>query len=438
MKKILSTIALALSLVLTAPVVLPQTAVVAEAATKTTVNCYNNVIGINATTQIDLYDKKAKATYSFSSSKKSVATVSSKGVVTGKATGKAKITVKQKYKGKTTTVGTVTITVKKASLIRGMMNTSEPEIWCASQPGWISKEDPINLDITEYIDCKNPKAKYYVYADNNDIVISKTGKVTAVNKSGFTYVTVKETYKGKTRTLGKAVIELRAPFLWSTDGPTMLYMGDDYVDVYSVVGAIGALYFRWYEEKPTAEQVLLDTAEDIASGNEPSEDDVLSMVLNDKGEWEGIIKAKAPGTRYCAVVQYNYLTKTYDKVVAEFTICVPDTSKATELRLPWDDPEYESGYYDKATNTKTGDIWDEYEYVYVYVSPERYSGGFEVTSSNPSVVSVTYEDDGYGEVCLKLEYLSGGTSTITVKANGVEKSFNVNVLGDDEDDEDDF
>ena len=81
-------------------------------------------------------------------------------------------------------------------------------------------------------------------------------------------------------------------------------------------------------------------------------------------------------------------------------------------------------------------MWDEYDSIYAYVSPEHYSGGYEVTSSNPSVVNVSYEEYSDGELYISLEYLSAGTSTITVKANGVEKSFNVKVVDYDEDEED--
>lgn len=430
MKKILSAIALALSLVLTAPVVLPQTAVVAEAATKTTIDFYRDTIGINGTTEIYLYNKQAKATYTYSSSKKSVATVSSKGVITGKAVGKAKITVKQKYKGKTTTVGSVTVNVKKSTLYEEVTDADYPW-WFSAQPGFISKSDPAVIDAENVVCFMNPKAKYTFYSSTKDLVISKTGKVTEVKRAGKGYLTVKETYKGKTRTVGKMPIEMVDPKYTGEDTIT-LYVGDYGFMPAEYAKGLGRCNFSWSDTEQTEEEVLKEANID----DESAEDEVLLLNIDSEGNWDGYVSAKATGTRYCTLAQYNYLTKKYDKIIGRFKIVVPDTSKATDLRLPWDDPEYESYYFDKSTNTKTVDLWDEYDSIYAYVSPEHYSGGFEVTSSNPSVVSVSYEQYSYGELYISLGYLSAGTSTITVKANGVEKSFNVNVIGDDEDEED--
>lgn len=428
MKKILSAIALALSLVLTAPVVLPQTAVVAEAATKTTIEFYQDTIGINGTAEIYLYDKQSKATYTYSSSKKSVATVSSKGVITGKAVGKAKITVKQKYKGKTTTVGSVTVTVKKSTLYEEVTDANYPW-WFSAQPGFISKSNPAVIDVENVVCFMNPKAKYTFYSSTKDLVISKTGKVTEVKKVGKGYVTVKETYKGKTRTVGKMPIEMIDPTYFGEDTIT-LYVGSYGFAPVEYTKGLGRYNFSWSDTEQTDEEVL----QEANNGDESAEDEVLSLNVDSEGNWDGYVSAKAPGTRYCTIAQYNFLTGKVDKIIGRFKIVVPDTSKATDLRMPWDDPDYESSSFDKSTNTKTVDLWDEYDSIYAYVSPEHYSGGYEVTSSNPSVVSVSYEEYSDGELYISLEYLSAGTSTITVKANGVEKSFNVKVVDYDEED----
>ena len=115
MKKILLTIALALSLVLATPAVLPQTAVVAHAAAEAHFSeeyLEHGGLGINATTRIEVSGAPSKAKITYSSNKKSVATVSSKGVVKGVSVGKAKITVKQTYKGKTKKLKTLTVQAK--------------------------------------------------------------------------------------------------------------------------------------------------------------------------------------------------------------------------------------------------------------------------------------------------------------------------------------
>ena len=125
MKKTLSTIALALSLVLATPVVLPQTAVVAQAAAEVDFPWeyyleYGSGLGINATTQIKVSGAPSKAKITYSSNKKSVAT--------GVSVGKAKITVKQTYKGKTKKLKTLTVQVRNAKIF-------SDDNWIAAQPG---------------------------------------------------------------------------------------------------------------------------------------------------------------------------------------------------------------------------------------------------------------------------------------------------------------
>ena len=62
--------------------------------------------------KISIKGKKKKAKYSFSSSSAKKASVSKKGFVTAKKAGTAKITVKEKLKGKKKRIGTVTVTIK--------------------------------------------------------------------------------------------------------------------------------------------------------------------------------------------------------------------------------------------------------------------------------------------------------------------------------------
>ena len=208
MKKILSVMALVCSLILVAPIIFPQTAVEVEAASKTELGYMPEAIAVNETAKISLYNKKSKAKYTYTSNKKSVATVSSKGVVTGKAAGTAKITVNQKLNGKTTKVGVYTIKVKKAKISEYI--SEEGLWWFSAQPGYC-KDDPVKITPDVCLEYINSKAKYSFYSNNSDLVISKTGKVTDVKKSGKAKLTVKETYKGKTRTVGSFSVELKDP-----------------------------------------------------------------------------------------------------------------------------------------------------------------------------------------------------------------------------------
>ncbi len=62
--------------------------------------------------KIVIKGKRAKAKYTFSSSAKSKASVSKKGVVKAKKPGKATVLVKEKYKKKTRKIGRISVTVK--------------------------------------------------------------------------------------------------------------------------------------------------------------------------------------------------------------------------------------------------------------------------------------------------------------------------------------
>ena len=64
---------------------------------------------------IKLKNKKKKAKYLFQSSKTKIVKVSKKGLMTALKTGKAKVTVKEKQGKKTKKIGTVSVTVKKAT-----------------------------------------------------------------------------------------------------------------------------------------------------------------------------------------------------------------------------------------------------------------------------------------------------------------------------------
>lgn len=91
----------------------------AEAAGKAGVKQKKLSVYVGASKKIAIKNKNRKRKYIFSTNKKKIATVSKTGVVRGKRAGKAVITVRETYrvnkKKKTTTVGKVTVTVKKKS-----------------------------------------------------------------------------------------------------------------------------------------------------------------------------------------------------------------------------------------------------------------------------------------------------------------------------------
>ena len=413
MKKILSTIALALSLALATPVVLPQTAVVAQAAAEVNFSWeYWSGLGINATTRIEVSGAPSKAKITYSSNKKSVATVSSKGVVKGVSLGKAKITVKQTYKGKTKKLKTLTVQVRNAKIDKS--NYVEGDLWIGAQPGWVSKNNPVDVSEYNVLSFKNPKAKYTYYTDSKDLVMDENGKATEVKNSGVAEITVKETYKNKTRKVGTFSLILKDPE----------YVGEDTLKIYQgqkdnvsdYISACGPFVFYWNDKDFTDEEAL----EDDNGADSVVSDDVFELVKDEDGNC--IVKGKNPGIRYVALIQYNYLTEKFDKVFARFKIEVVDTSKANKISFLWDDKEDDPSYVFRLDE-------DDTDYVGVYLDTEYYSGSYQVTSSDPNVVTAEMDDDS-----IKLKGISSGTATVTVKVNGAERSFKVKVDGYDDDD----
>ena len=368
MKKTLSTIALALSLVLATPVVLPQTAVVAQAAAEVNFSWeYWSGLGINATTRIEVSGAPSKAKITYSSNKKSVATVSSKGVVKGVSVGKAKITVKQTYKGKTKKLKTLTVQVRNAKIDKS--NYVEGDLWIGAQPGWVSNNNPVDVSEYNVLSFKNPKAKYTYYTDSKDLVMDENGKVTEVKNSGEAEITVKETYENKTREVGTFFLILKDPE----------YVGEDTLKIYQgqkdnvsdYISACGPFVFYWNDKDFTDEEAL----EDDNGADSVVSDDVFELVTDKDGNC--IVKGKNPGIRYVALIQYNYLTEKFDKVFARFKIEVVDTSKANKISFPWTGEDDEASYVHRLDE-------DDTDYVGVYLDTEYYSGSYQVTSSDPN------------------------------------------------------
>lgn len=102
-----------------------------------------------------------------------------------------------------------------------------------------------------------------------------------------------------------------------------------------------------------------------------------------------------------------------------------DTSKANKISFPWDDEEEDDPSYVRRLDV------DDTDYVSVSLDTEYYTGSYQVTSSDPNVVTAEMDDED--DDCITLKGISAGTATVTVKVNGAERSFKVQVDGDDED-----
>lgn len=129
---------------------------------------------------------------------------------------------------------------------------------------------------------------------------------------------------------------------------------------------------------------------------------------------------------------------------AQFTITVKTVDTANKLKVDfssyndddYDDEEVSKFNYSDKTNTLTitNHFFKSFD---IYTTPYNYTGEVTAISSNPEVVSIVdihnlcavdgyynYDKDDPTEK-LSLITLTPGTSTITLKANGAETSFNV-------------
>lgn len=194
MKNFFKKVAILLCMVLIAPTVLNCLPSVhnlsqVEAATKAKLYSSKGKIGINSSPEyIYIENQKDSAKYTYTTSNKKVATVSKDGLVTGKSKGSAKITVKQLYKGKTTKVGTYSVSVVYAKLY-------EKEITMSA----LGRSYP-------YIEYMNKKATYSgVSSDPTVVSVDKDGNLEGL-KAGTATVTFTETYKKVKRELGDITV----------------------------------------------------------------------------------------------------------------------------------------------------------------------------------------------------------------------------------------
>ncbi len=196
MKKLFKRIAILLVIALITPLILPSVPTlkgltsteVSAASKKATITPTKTTIGVYSSPQyIYINNQNYDAKYTMTSKNKKIATVKfygDGGMINGISKGKTTITVTEKYKGKSRTVGKISVTV--------------------AGPKFDYKE--ITLGVTGVrslpIIYYNQKAKYTIKSSDTSIVkIDKYGCAVGV-KVGTAEVSVKETYKGKTTNLG--------------------------------------------------------------------------------------------------------------------------------------------------------------------------------------------------------------------------------------------
>ena len=177
-----------------------------QAAAKPSVSTKKVVIPIGKQTKASftVKNKKKGAKYTYTTSNKKVVKVSKKGVLTGVKNGNAKITVKQVLKKKTTKVGVVQVSVKKAAAVSTKTKT------------YTYGREKVNVKLQDYVKYINPDATYQLISSNKNIAanvsLSKsknyTGTISLKNAGNVTF-TVKETYQKKSRNICKFQITVK-------------------------------------------------------------------------------------------------------------------------------------------------------------------------------------------------------------------------------------
>lgn len=410
-----------------------------DAATKTSIEswCRNQTLAIGKISTIDLQNKKKGASYTFKSSNKKVVSVDKKGKISTLSAGKAKITVTQTLKKKKSKVGTATITVKNASIYSDAKNS----YWVSTQTGWISSSDPFCIYESDVIKYINSKAKYSFYSsDKKKLKITTSGKVTYASGSGKVKVTIKETYKKKTRTVGTIQITLKKPTL-TKNSLTIPKGGRLCIDKY--IKSMG----KYLVEVTDTVDKPKDIPEDLKDGEGVNNDEIVEFFYEDDEDDEGFasegkslyIKTKSAGVRYLHFYAYDYNEKKFlsSEYIGTIKLTIKEYNNAKKIQTEYeikDDEDYEDDY-----ELGSCTMWNYTKTpIAIYQQPYNYTGDYTVTSSDETVVTATniyrrrYGDDDNFEKgfagLIELYALKPGKATITISANGAKTTLDVTVV----------
>ncbi len=369
MRSIVKRIAVLLCICLVAPAVLSclpavNTTTKAEAAAKAKLIASKGTVGISSSPEyIRIANFNDNAKYSYSSGNKKVATVDKHGKITGVAKGSAKITVKETYKGKTVTVGIYSVSVVGSKL-------SSKEIAIPLFSAYVS---PIQY--------QNFKAEYSGdTADPSIVKLDKDGSLIGL-KAGGTTVTVKETYKGKTRSLGKVTVTVIPPSV--NPDYTKVSLGiNQVIDPYTLISIDN---YSW-------------SAEYTYESADPS---VVSLTVeNHYGSPYPVMKGLKLGTTtvtiYCEYEGQKITVGTAEVSVAEIPV--------KEFRF---DPVFKD---ESGTCVIPYHLGYADPNLFTYLIIEPYYAPVTFTSSDPTVATVEYN----GTVAA----LKEGTTEITATCGG--------------------
>ena len=259
------------------------------------------------------------ATYSFSSTKKAIATVNKKGIVTAINAGTTKVTIKETKNGKISTVGTVKIIVHKSEV-----NWLIEDNYVVTTAKGALEKNPYQLELEQCVQYINPKAEYTWYSgDTKKLQITKDGKIVHAEGKGTTSVDIiiKESYKGKARKIGQFCIFVSEPKLEKKSGSVVkLKKGEEYNFISDMSFGLSNNWYVVLDDK------LYQTEQEIQAIRQQVEEDTTkhekSPIADFVKNSQGVIKANGTGTRYLYFFGYNWLTETYDAYMGYVKIVV--------------------------------------------------------------------------------------------------------------------
>ena len=190
---------------------------VSDAAKKASLKTKRITLTVGQKKQIQIKNKKKKAVYSFKSNKKAMAAVSKKGIVQAKKAGNVKITVKEKYKKKTRSLGTPAVT-----------NTPPANVTASPEPTITPTPEPTPTPIATL----PPREE----DDNYD-----TPKGFDQKKSGVTYGSLRQISYNSTTTGKKRIANIILPANYSEE--------KEYPVLYLLHG-IGGDHTEWLGSNP--------------------------------------------------------------------------------------------------------------------------------------------------------------------------------------------
>jgi hypothetical protein len=359
---------------------------------------------------LEVKNTKKGAKYTFTTSDKKVVTASgSKGVatITGVKAGTATITVKQTYKGKTTTVGSCKVTVKKATV---GSTTMTKKVLIGN-----------DIDANEYIEgfliniaYMNAAAKYTFKSSSDGFKMSQKQtyggayQTYTATKAGTYHVTVTETYKKKSRTVGTVKVTVLPVTLASTTAT--LYVNDE-------DGLNLNRLLKNGDYTSVLAEVATEEYKDAVTTGQYYGEYVMDTVLFSTREGEmklNLYIQKANGKKGDLIGSCTVTMKT--AVVKE--IKVPSS-----ITMEVGDERYLFGNYDSDD--------DEVEYGVFMESEEMPVPAITCSSSDTSIVSA--DEVGYLYAGEKT-----GTATVTITCGGITKEVEVTVTPISEDDDDDY